>query len=210
MTHTTYLTYLDDNMGHTQKSLKRLCDVIFSFFALIILSPIFLIIFIVLKLKPGSPVIFSQERIGFDAKPFTLYKFRTLKTDTEEKGPQLIASTNETMSTTFQCFLRNHHLDELPQLWNVLKGDMSIVGPRPELKYYIDQIQEKTLDYYLIYQMKPGLTSEATLYNGYTDTIEKMITRLNMDIHYLRNRTLNLDMQIMINTFLAIISGKKF
>ena len=106
--------------------------------------------------------------------------------------------------------MREHHLDELPQLWNVVKGDMSFVGPRPERKFYIDQIMAIDNNYNLIYKMRPGLTSEATLYNGYTDTMEKMLIRLNMDIEYLKKRSLWLDMKIIIKTAISIISGKKF
>ena len=107
-------------------------------------------------------------------------------------------------------FIRLHHFDELPQLWNVLKGEMSIVGPRPERKYFIDKIMNEDPDYILIYEMKPGLTSEATLYNGYTDTMEKMLRRLHIDIHYLKNRSLALDCRIICDTILFLIRGKKF
>ena len=113
-------------------------------------------------------------------------------------------------STVTERFLREHHLDELPQLWNVLKGDMSFVGPRPERKYYIDKIMAVAPEYELIYLMRPGLTSEATLYNGYTDTMEKMLIRLRMDLHYLETRSLRLDLSIILRTALSIVSGKKF
>ena len=112
--------------------------------------------------------------------------------------------------TPFGKFLRATSLDELPQLFNVLKGDMSFVGPRPERRYFIDKIMKEDSDYQLIFEMRPGLTSEATLYNGYTDTMEKMLKRLHMDIHYLENRSLLLDMHIVIDTIYAIVSGKKF
>ncbi len=128
----------------------------------------------------------------------------------EEEGPQLVAKPNGCNSTKLERFLRNHHLDELPQLWNVLKGDMSLVGPRPERKYFIDKIMEHTDLYPILYQMRPGLTSEATLYNGYTDTMEKMLRRLNMDIAYLDKRSLWLDFKIVTKTFINIITGKKF
>lgn len=106
--------------------------------------------------------------------------------------------------------LRDHHLDELPQLWNVLKGDMSLVGPRPERRYFIDKIMEHDASYPLVFEMRPGLTSEATLYNGYTDTMEKMLTRLHMDIAYLKKRTLWTDVTIIFKTFASIVSGRKF
>ncbi len=161
-----------------------------------------------LKRQKNGPAIFSQERIGYRGKPFTIYKFRTLSK--AEDKPQLVAKCDDSNSTKTERFLREHHLDELPQLWNVLIGDMSLVGPRPERKYYIDQIMEIDNSYVLIYEMRPGLTSEATLYNGYTDSMEKMLKRLQMDIHYLENRSLALDFSIIMRTAASIISGKKF
>ena len=161
-----------------------------------------------LKRQKNGPAIFSQERIGYRGKPFTIYKFRTLSK--AEDKPQLVAKCDDSNSTKTERFLREHHLDELPQLWNVLIGDMSLVGPRPERKYYIDQIMEIDNSYVLIYEMRPGLTSEATLYNSYTDSMEKMLKRLQMDIHYLENRSLALDFSIIMRTAASIISGKKF
>lgn len=161
-----------------------------------------------LKRQKNGPAIFSQERIGYRGKPFTIYKFRTLSK--AEDKPQLVAKCDDSNSTKTERFLREHHLDELPQFWNVLIGDMSLVGPRPERKYYIDQIMEIDNSYVLIYEMRPGLTSEATLYNGYTDSMEKMLKRLQMDIHYLENRSLALDFSIIMRTAASIISGKKF
>lgn len=128
----------------------------------------------------------------------------------EDDGPQLVAKSDSTCSTQLELFLRDHHLDELPQLWNVLKGDMSLVGPRPERRYFIDKIMEHDRRYTLIFEMRPGLTSEATLYNGYTDTMDKMLRRLQMDIDYLESRTLWLDAKIIFKTFATILSGRKF
>lgn len=197
-----------DAMNATQRAIKRAFDFISAFLGLIILSPLFLIIYIMLKRQKYGPAIFSQERIGYRGKPFTIYKFRTLSK--AEDKPQLVAKCDDSNSTKTERFLREHHLDELPQLWNVLIGDMSLVGPRPERKYYIDQIMEIDNSYVLIYEMRPGLTSEATLYNGYTDSMEKMLKRLQMDIHYLENRSLALDFSIIMRTAASIISGKKF
>ena len=197
-----------DAMNATQRAIKRAFDFISAFLGLIILSPLFLIIYIMLKRQKNGPAIFSQERIGYRGKPFTIYKFRTLSK--AEDKPQLVAKCDDSNSTKTERFLREHHLDELPQLWNVLIGDMSLVGPRPERKYYIDQIMEIDNSYVLIYEMRPGLTSEATLYNGYTDSMEKMLKRLQMDIHYLENRSLALDFSIIMSTAASIISGKKF
>lgn len=195
-------------MNSTQRAIKRSCDLVFALTGLILLSPVFLIIYIMLKKQKNGPAIFSQERIGYGGRPFTIYKFRTLSR--QETEPQLVPICDESNATKTERFLREHHLDELPQLWNVLRGDMSFVGPRPERKYYIDKIMLEDSRYELIYEMRPGLTSEATLYNGYTDSMEKMLKRLDMDIRYLENRTLGLDMSIITRTAFSIISGKKF
>ena len=197
-----------DAMGCVQRTVKRLFDIVFSLAGMIILSPVYLVIAIMLKRQKNGPAIFSQERIGYRGKPFTIYKFRTMSEP--EKEPQLVAKSSIGQSTKTELFLREHHLDELPQLWNVLKGDMSFVGPRPELRFYIDKIMANDPSYVLIYEMRPGLTSEATLYNGYTDTMEKMLIRLHMDTDYLKRRSLALDASIIAKTFISIVSGKKF
>lgn len=197
-----------DAMNSTQRAMKRAFDITFALLGLVLLSPLYLVICIMLKRQKNGPAIFSQERIGYGGRPFTIYKFRTLSTQEEE--PQLVTVCDDSNSTKTERFLREHHLDELPQLWNVLRGDMSFVGPRPERKFYIDRIMLEDSRYELIYEMRPGLTSEATLYNGYTDTMEKMLRRLRMDIHYLEHRTLRLDLSIIIRTAASIISGKKF
>lgn len=197
-------------MNKTQRVVKRIIDIIGSALALAFLWPLLLVFVIMLKLQHNGSAIFSQERIGKGGKPFTIYKFRTMNRDTEKDGPQLVPHAEGMASTDLERFLRDHHLDELPQLWNVLCGDMSIVGPRPERRFFIEKIMEMDDRYPLIYEMRPGLTSEATLYNGYTDTMEKMLKRLEMDIHYLETRSLTGDFKIMLNTALSIISGKKF
>lgn len=127
----------------------------------------------------------------------------------EENGPQLVAKCDDTNSTKLEQFLRNHHLDELPQLWNVLRGDMSLVGPRPERQFFIDKIMAHDKSYEYIFKMRPGLTSEATLYNGYTDTMDKMLRRLHMDVDYYKHRSLRLDFSIVLKTFVSIVTGKK-
>ena len=194
------LAYSHDAMRPWQRAVKRTADILCSSVGLVLLLPVFIVFAVMLKIQRNGPVFFSQKRIGYKGKPFSIYKFRTLSTVVEDKGPQLIAKGDSVQSTPFEKFLRDHHLDELPQLWNVLIGNMSLVGPRPERKYYIDRIMENSHDYLLIYQMKPGLTSEATIYNGYTDTMEKMLKRLDMDIRYLENRTLRTDLSIIIQT----------
>ena len=199
-----------DAMGSIQRGIKRTLDFVMAALGLILLSPIFIIISVLMKFQGNGPIFFRQIRIGYKGKPFVILKFRTISKKTEKNTPQLIAKTSCKSSTPFEKFLREHHLDELPQLWNVLVGDMSLVGPRPERKYFIDKIMEHTDLYTVIYNMRPGLTSEATLYNGYTDTMEKMLKRLQMDISYFERRSLWLDFKIIIKTFVNIISGNKF
>ena len=199
-----------DAMGSIQRGVKRALDFVMSALGLILLSPIFVIISVLMKCQGNGPIFFRQARIGYKGKPFVILKFRTISNKTESNIPQLTSKTNYKNSTPFEQFLREHHLDELPQLWNVLVGDMSLVGPRPERKYFIDKIMEHTDLYPIIYNMRPGLTSEATLYNGYTDTMEKMLKRLQMDISYFERRSVWLDFKIIIKTFVNIVSGNKF
>ena len=198
-----------DAMSKSQRFLKRTFDIVFSFMGLLLLSPLMLIFSIVLLFDDG-PIIFKQERIGYKGKPFMIYKFRTMHVNAESDGiPRLEEERNRHL-TPFGRFLRAHHLDELPQLWNVLKGDMSFVGPRPERQYFIDQINRETDNYNYVYLMRPGITSYATIYNGYTDTMDKMLKRLEYDLDYLDNRSLFLDLKIIVKTVLSIVSGKKF
>lgn len=188
--------------------IKRLFDVICSFVGLIILLPLFIIISIALLICQKRPVFFVQERIGQGGKPFKIYKFRSMRLSSEQDGRPRLALANDERLTKIGSFLRKHHLDELPQLWNVLKGDMSIVGPRPERQYYINQIVERNPRYVELYRIKPGLTSYATLQNGYTDTIEKMLCRLDMDLDYLNRQSVWIDVEIMCSTIIAMIVGE--
>ena len=214
MTKRDKLEMIEDNghdaMGKVQRCIKRGFDLVAAFAGIVVCSPVFLIISFLITYQGNGPVFFRQIRIGYKGRPFAIFKFRTMSSVVEEEGPQLVAGCDETNSTRLEQFLRGHHLDELPQLWNVLRGDMSFVGPRPERKFFIDKIMEQTDRYRLIYLMRPGLTSEATLYNGYTDTMEKMLRRMEMDIHYLEHRTLRLDLNIILKTILNIATGKKF
>ena len=198
-----------DAMGSFQLSLKRLVDIVFSLIGLVVCSPLMLLFSIILLFSNG-PVIFKQERVGYKGVPFIIYKFRTMRTDAEENGIPRLENERNKYLTTFGSFLRSHHLDELPQLWTVLTGDMSFVGPRPERQYFIDQINRETDDYRYIYMMRPGITSYATIHNGYTDTMEKMLKRLEYDLDYLDNRNVFTDLGIIIKTFFSVCSGKKF
>ena len=199
-----------DGMSRMGHFVKRTFDIVMSALLLIVFSPVIAICAIAVKLQDGGKVIFAQERIGRDGRPFNIYKFRSMRPDAEAKGAQLYAGEEDPRLTKVGRFLRAHHLDELPQLWNVLKGDMSFIGYRPERQVYIDQIMEHNPRYRYLYQLRPGVTSYATLYNGYTDTIEKMLTRLDLDLYWLRNHSLWFDTKVLGLTFLSIIFGKKF
>ena len=191
-------------------TLKRLADILIALPCLIVALPFGVLCYIIIKLEDHGPAFFRQERIGKGGKPFNIIKFRTMAVNTEEDGIPQLAEVNDDRLTTFGKFLRKHHLDEMPQLWNVLKGDMSFVGYRPERKFFIDQIMEHDPRYAQLYQIRPGVTSYATLYNGYTDNMEKMLVRLNMDLDYLEHRSLWLDLKILFLTFFKILNGKKF
>lgn len=197
-------------MNNIQKIAKRIFDIVISAITLVVFSPLFLYCYLMVRKEDGGTAIFSQERIGLHGKPFFIYKFRSMKMNAEEDEPLLFSQENDERLTRIGKTLREHHLDELPQLWNVLKGDMSFVGPRPERKFYIDQIMEHNPDYVKLYQIRPGVTSYATLYNGYTDTMEKMLRRLDLDLYYLDHNSLLFNMKILWMTFTSIVFGKKF
>lgn len=198
-------------MNAFERVIKRACDFIFALIALLIFWPVMVIIAILIKREdPSGDVIFRQVRIGYKGKPFTLYKFRSMRMDAEKDNRPLLYSDGDSRLTRVGAFIRAHHLDEFPQLWNVLKGEMSFVGPRPERQFFIDQIMERNPDYVRLYAVRPGLFSYATLYNGYTDTIEKMLERLRMDLEYLDNYSLFTDVKIITLTAISIIFGKKF
>lgn len=191
--------------------LKRTLDFIGALFCLVVFSPLMALCAIAIRREDGLPVIYSQERIGLHGRPFRIYKFRTMRIDAEpDNAPQLLETSGDPRLTHIGAFLRSHHLDELPQLWNVLKGDMSFVGPRPERQFYIDKIMEHNPRYAELYQIRPGVTSYATLYNGYTDTMAKMLRRLDLDLYYLEHRSWWLDTKILFKTFTSIAFGKIF
>ena len=196
-------------MNTIQAFLKRTFDILLSAVCLVVFSPLFLYCFIIIKRDDRGPAIYSQERIGLHGKPFRILKFRSMKTDAEKDGSALLAGDNDSRLTRSGKFLRQHHLDELPQLWNVFVGDMSFVGPRPERKFYIDQIMERNPKYELLYKIRPGVTSYATLYNCYTDTMEKMLRRLDLDLLYLDHHSFLFDTKILLKTFTSIVFGKK-
>ncbi len=204
--------YIKDNMSSFSRNTKRLIDFFASGAALVVFSPLFLTCYAAVKLEDGGPAIYRQERIGRFGRPFFIYKFRSMRLDAEKKGPQLSASCGEgdNRLTRVGRFIRAHHLDELPQLWNVFCGDMAFVGPRPERRFFINQILKYDPRYVYLYQIRPGVTSYATLYNGYTDTMQKMLCRLEYDLYYLAHRSFWVDFKILIKTFCQIVFGKKF
>ena len=197
------------HMASWQLALKRFFDFVCALMGLILFSPVFVVIYLALLLQRDGNPIFSQERVGMGGRIFKIYKFRSMHVGAEN-GTPVLAQKQDARLTPIGKFLRNHHLDELPQLWNVVKGDMSFVGYRPERQFFIDQIMENNPDYKLLYNMRPGLFSMATLYNGYTDTMDKMLERLRMDLDYLYNRSLWLDIKIIFLTAVSILTGKKF
>lgn len=203
-------TEIKNRNNRMERFVKRSTDILLSVPCLILSSPLFAIISLAIKWEDGLPIIYKQERIGLHGKPFYIYKFRSMKADAEKDGPNLLEIEGDTRLTHVGKFIRTHHLDELPQLWNILKGDMSLVGPRPERKYYIDQIMEHDPRYTYLYQIRPGATSYATLYNGYTDTMPKMLKRLELDLYYLEHRSWWFDAKILFKTLVNIMFGKIF
>jgi len=201
------VTITDLPMSDWETSIKRFTDFIISLVMLIILSPVFLVFMILIKADSKGKIFYSQERIGMHGKPFNIIKFRTMFHGAENGQPRLSSSTDERI-TKIGRFLRKYRLDELPQFWNILKGEMSLVGPRPERKFYINHIIEEAPYYCLIYKIRPGLTSWGPIKIGYTDTIDKMIERLNYDIVYIENMSLINDLKILIFTIEIIFKGK--
>ena len=201
----------DDAMSRFGHVIKRGVDVVGSGLLMLVFSPLAALSALAIKLEDGGPAIYRQERLGRGGKPFNILKFRSMRIDAEAAGaPALYAGDDDPRLTKVGKFLRQHHLDELPQLINVFRGDMSFIGYRPERRFYIDQIMAVNPRYRFLFQIRPGVTSYATLYNGYTDTLDKMLTRLDLDLYYLRNHSLWFDARLLMLTFLRIIGGKKF
>ena len=194
-------------MSDAEICIKRAFDIITSAIGLLVLSPLFGLIALQIKLGSKGPVFYSQERVGLYGLPFKIYKFRTMIDHAESGVPQLTLDDDPRI-TKGGRWLRKYRLDELPQLWNILRGDMSIVGPRPERPYFIEQIMKEAPYYCLLYKVRPGLTSWGPIRVGYTDTMEKMIERLNSDVVYVENMSLLLDLKILFFTIGVIIHGK--
>lgn len=194
-------------MNPWQRVGKRLFDLLISMLALVVLSPLYLIIAISVRLDSKGPIFFTQERIGKKGKPFRIIKFRSMYTDAESRGPAL-SSDKDDRITAVGLWLRKLRLDELPQFWNVLRGEMSVVGPRPERQFYIDQIVKVAPHYRHLHKIKPGITSWGQVKFGYASSVEEMVERLKFDILYIENISLLLDLKILLYTIIVIIEGR--
>ncbi len=190
-----------------EKVSKRLFDVLASFFALILLGPLYAVLAFLVRMDSPGPVFFRQERIGRHGKPFFIYKFRSMFIDAEKAGPAL-STGNDPRITRIGLFLRKTRMDELPQFWNVLIGDMSMVGPRPERQFYINQIIKLAPHYRHVHKIRPGITSWGQVKYGYASSVEEMVERLKFDILYLENMSLALDIKIILYTLIVIIEGR--
>jgi exopolysaccharide biosynthesis polyprenyl glycosylphosphotransferase len=201
------ISVTDNNFPEGEKNIKLSLDRLISGLALLLLSPVYLYLAIRVKLDSSGPVFIRQERIGYRGKPFMIYKFRTMYDDAEKDGP-LLSFENDERVTPFGQIMRKYRLDEFPQFWNVLKGDMSLVGPRPERKYYIDKIVKLAPYFYLLHNVRPGITSWGMVKFGYARNVAQMVERMQFDILYYENMSLMLDMKILIYTIKTIFTGK--
>lgn len=195
------------NLNSWQQNVKRLLDIIISIPAMIIMLPVFLYIIIRVRLSSPGPIFFKQQRLGYKCRSFTMIKFRSMYVNAEDEGPQL-SSENDPRITKWGRTMRKWRIDELPQLWNILKGEMSFVGPRPERQFYFDKIVKTNPEYKYIFKVKPGLTSWGMVKFGYASSVEEMIKRLPYDLIYVENVSLALDFKIMFYSIQIILAGK--
>ena len=205
--HSPLITINTRLMEEWQYSVKRLCDIVLSVLALVVLSPVFLITAILVKCTSPGPIFYAQERIGYKGKPFKMHKFRSMYTDAEACGPAL-SRDDDPRITPFGRFMRKVRLDEIPQFYNVLKGTMSIVGYRPERQFYIDQIVKRCPEYLLLQRIKPGITSWGQVKYGYASTVDEMCERLKYDLLYMENMSITTDIKILIYTVFIIFEGR--
>lgn len=197
----------DPKMADWELVVKHTFDVCVAAIGLVLLSPLFLIIALLVHFDSPGPILYKQERVGFRGQTFNILKFRSMYIDAEADTP-LLSKVGDARITKVGRFLRKYRLDELPQLWNILRGEMTIVGPRPERPYFVKQIMEKAPYYCLLYKVRPGLTSWGPVKVGYTDTMDKMLQRLTYDITYTENMSLSLDIKILLRTIGVLVDGK--
>lgn len=193
-------------MSVWQLTLKRILDLSVSIISLLLLIPVFIVLSVLVKFSSKGPIFFLQDRIGKNGKIFKIIKFRTMFLNSEKNGPQL-SSTNDSRITGIGRFMRKTRLDEFPQFWNVIKGDMSLVGPRPERQFYIDQIAAIEPQFLELTKVRPGITSWGQVKYGYAENVEQMLSRMKFDLIYLKNRSISLDVKIMLFTILIIFKG---